>query len=92
MLTKKEFLKLIAEENDITLALAEKVYTSIFENIKKEIKKDKIQIAGFGTFSITETKERMGRNPQTGKQIKIEASKKVKFTPSVGFKEEVKNS
>ena len=92
MLNKKDFLKIIAEKNKITLSLAEQVYNSIFEEIKKEVKKDKVSVFGFGTFtfSVVATKERTGRNPQTGKEIKIKASKKVKFTPSATFKEEVK--
>ena len=90
MLNKKDFLKIIAEKNNITLSLAEQVYNSIFEEIKKEVKKDKVSVFGFGTFSVVAIKERTGRNPQTGKEIKIKASKKVKFTPSATFKEEVK--
>ena len=90
MLNKKDFLKLIANENNITLTLAEQIYNSIFDNIKKEIKKDKVNIFGFGTFSIIDTKERTGRNPRTGKELKIKASKKIKFSPSINFKEEIK--
>jgi DNA-binding protein HU-beta len=47
-------------------------------------------LAGFGTFTVTDRKEREGRNPQTGEPIKIGATKVVKFKPGKSLKDTIK--
>ena len=89
-MNKKDFIKIIADKSNITLVLAEEIYNNIFDTIKQTVKKDKVSIFEFGTFSVVNTKARIGRNPQTGKELKIKASKKVKFSPSKSFKELIK--
>lgn len=90
-MTKKEFLKVISDKAGTTLKDAELFYNVIFETLKEEvIGGEKVTIADFGTFSIVDTKARKGRNPQTGKEIKIPASKKVKFAVSAKLKETLK--
>jgi DNA-binding protein HU-beta len=54
----------------------EALITSFSETLKKG---ESVTLIGFGTFSVYETKERTGRNPQTGKPIKIKAKKKIRF-------------
>ena len=55
--------------------------------ISAGIKKDKaVQIVGFGSFNVTKRAARTGTNPQTGKPMKIKASKSVKFRPSSALK------
>ena len=51
---------------------------------------DKVAITGFGTFSVAERKARKGRNPQTGKEIKIPASKSPRFTAGKALKDALK--
>ena len=51
---------------------------------------DTVTLVGFGTFKVMERKARKGRNPQTGEEIDIKASKAPKFTPSKALKEAVK--
>jgi DNA-binding protein HU-beta len=59
--------------------------------IKKTLKKgDKVTLVGFGTFSVAKRSARTGRNPQTGKPIKIAAKKVPKFTAGKGLKDIVK--
>ena len=53
------------------------------------IKSNKIKISSFGTFSVLNKKERMGRNPKTGAQAKIFSRKVVKFKPSLSFKKKI---
>ena len=89
-MTKKEFLKIISEKTNSTLKDAELFYNIIFETIKENIKTEKVLISDFGTFSTVNTKARKGRNPQTGEEIDIPASLKVKFNPSVNLKEFLK--
>jgi DNA-binding protein HU-beta len=51
---------------------------------------DTVTLVGFGTFKVVERKARKGRNPQTGEEIDIKASKAPKFTPGKALKEAVK--
>jgi DNA-binding protein HU-beta len=63
----------------------------VLSSITKALKKgDAVTLVGFGTFKVTKRKARMGRNPQTGEEIKIKASKAPKFTPGKSLKEAVK--
>jgi len=70
---------------------AEAGLNTILETITKALKKgNKVTLIGFGTFSVTKRAARKGRNPQTGKEIKIAAKKVPKFTPGKGLKAAVK--
>jgi DNA-binding protein HU-beta len=70
---------------------AEAALNTILETITKALKKgDKVTLIGFGTFSVTKRAARKGRNPQTGKEMKIAAGKVPKFTPGKGLKTAVK--
>jgi nucleoid DNA-binding protein len=70
---------------------AEAAINTIFGAITKALKKgNKVTLIGFGTFSVTKRAARKGRNPQTGKEIKIAARKVPKFTPGKGLKTAVK--
>ncbi|MGA8180399.1 MAG: HU family DNA-binding protein [Desulfobacterales bacterium] len=63
----------------------------VFSSITKALKKgDAVTLVGFGTFKVTKRKARKGRNPQTGEEIKIKASKAPKFTAGKSLKEAVK--
>jgi DNA-binding protein HU-beta len=63
----------------------------VFSSITKALKKgDAVTLVGFGTFKVTKRKARKGRNPQTGEEIKIKASKAPKFTAGKALKEAVK--
>ena len=72
---------------DATKACAEKALNTVLDAIKAGVKKHKkLQLIGFGTFSVVERKARTGINPQTKEKIKIKASKVVKFKPGADFK------
>ena len=61
--------------------------TSLFATISKTIKKDgRFSYPGFGTWTVRQRKARKGRNPQTGAEIKIKASKTVGFKPAKELK------
>ena len=73
-----------------TKADAEKVFNATFDLFKDELSKgEKVSVAGFGVFKISERAARDGRNPQTGETIKIAASKSVSFKAGTALKEEV---
>ena len=70
---------------------AEAAVNETFAAIQKALKKgDSVTIVGFGTFGVAKRKTRIGRNPQTGKAIKIPARKVPKFKAGKGLKDAVK--
>ena len=70
---------------------AQEAVDCVFSSITKALKKgDTVTLIGFGTFKVTQRKARKGRNPQTGEEIDIKASKAPKFTPGKALKEAVK--
>ncbi len=77
---KSEMIDAIASKTGLTKADVEKVYNATFDLYKEELAKgEKVSVAGFGTFKISERSARDGRNPQTGETIHIAASKSVSF-------------
>jgi DNA-binding protein HU-beta len=74
-----------------TKALASKVLDATLDAIKEAlVDGDAVTLVGFGAFKVSERAARTGRNPQTGKEIKIPASKSVKFSVGKGLKDAVK--
>lgn len=89
-MTKAELIEKVAKDNDISKALAEKVLNSVTDHVTKCLKKnDKITLTGFGTFSVSKRKARTGRNPQTGQEIKIKATRVPKFKAGKALKDTV---
>lgn len=79
-MTKAELISHIAKSANITKHKAEKVLEAYKDSVTKTLKKKgKMKLVGFGTFSIVKKKARIGRNPKSGKSIKIPAKKVVKF-------------
>ena len=79
-MTKAELVAVMADGACITKAAAAKALDAFFAAVPKELKKSgKLSLVGFGTFSVLKRKAREGRNPQTGKTIKIAVKKVVKF-------------
>ena len=79
-MTKADLVGVMAKEADITKAAAALALDAYVAAVAKELKKGgRIGLVGFGTFSVVKRKAREGRNPQTGKAIKIPAKKVVKF-------------
>jgi DNA-binding protein HU-beta len=90
-MTKAELIATVADEAKIKKAEAEKAINSLIQTISKTLKKKgRLALAGFGTFLVNQRKAREGRNPQTGKPIKIPATKVVKFKPGKQLKDLVK--
>jgi DNA-binding protein HU-beta len=74
-------VKKATAKHDVSKVATEAIVDAAFDQIAKAIKQDKrFLMPGFGTFTVRQRKARTGRNPRTGEQIKIKASK------SVGFK------
>lgn len=89
---KSEMIEVLANETGLTKADAEKMFNATFNLVKDELAKgNKVSIAGFGTFKITERAARDGRNPQTGETIHIAASKGVNFKAGTELKDKINN-
>ena len=88
-MTKAEFVKALKEKAGLaTLAQAEAAYENLFGIISEALKKgDAVSITGFGSFKVVQRKARKGRNPRTGKEMQLPASKTAKFTPGKALKE-----
>jgi DNA-binding protein HU-beta len=90
-MTKGELIASIGKEAKISKASAEKVVNAFADTVMKALKKgDKLALTGFGTFSVAKRKARKGRNPQTGKEIKIPAMRVAKFKAGNLLKSAVK--
>ena len=90
-MNKAELVEAIAKSTKLSKAEVEKTVKAFTEVVTAELKKKdgKVQLVGFGTFSVTKRAAREGRNPQTGAPMKIKASKAPKFTPCKALKDAV---
>ncbi len=87
-MTKEELVSKIAGDAKITKVQARAAMASLLDGIMKTVKKgNRVSLVGFGTFMRSARKARMGRNPQTGKEIKIAAKKVARFKAGKGFSE-----
>ena len=79
-MNKEELIEAIASGAGLTKADAGRALDGTMDAIEKALKKgDRVGLVGFGSFSVAKRAARLGRNPQTGKEIKIAAKKVVKF-------------
>ena len=85
-MNKVELINAVAESAGMTKVDARKAVDAIVNVTKEELKKDgKVALVGFGTLSVTKRPARQGRNPRTGKTIKIAAKKVVRFKPAANI-------
>ena len=90
-MTKAELIAKVAEKSKLTKAASGKALAALIEAVEAALKAgDKLTLTGFGTFEVINRAARNGRNPRTGKAIKIPASKVVKFKASKTLKDAVK--
>ncbi|MEO6191174.1 MAG: HU family DNA-binding protein [Saprospiraceae bacterium] len=79
-MNKTDLIENVAKAVELTKAQAATAVDTVITSIEKALKKgDKITLVGFGTFSVSLRKAREGRNPATGKKIKIPKKKVVRF-------------
>ena len=87
MMTLDELNSAVATATGKTKGEAAKAVTAMLHGIQDALRKgQKVSITGFGVFEVADRPEREGRNPQTGKSIRIAASKNVKFKPGKGLR------
>lgn len=89
-MNKAELIDAMAEGAGITKADAKKALDAFIDTTGSALKKgDRISLVGFGSFSVSKRAARTGRNPQTGKEIKIAAKNVVRFKAGAGLSEKV---
>ena len=89
-MTKAELVATVADKAGLDRKTSDKAVAAVFDSIKKAlIEGDKVQIIGFGTFENRTRSARKGRNPRTGEEIEIPASKLPSFKAGKGLKEAV---
>ncbi len=94
-MNKSELVQALASKTDMTKADAQRAIDALFNTkdgiVTKTLKKgDRVQITGFGTFETRKRKARTGRNPRTGKEIKIGPTTSPSFRPGKALKDAVK--
>ena len=89
-MNKAEFVAAVADAADVSKVDAAKAVEAIIEVVKKALKKgDQVSLVGFGTFVVRKRAARTGRNPRTGQQIKIKASKNPSFKAGKALKDAI---
>ena len=87
-MNKAQLVDQVSKETSLTKTDVESVLNSSLDLIKKSVKKgDDVTLVGFGTFTKSKRKARAGRNPQTGKEIRIPAMTVPKFRAGKEFKD-----
>ena len=87
-MNKTELIAAIAEKSGVKKVDAEKALKAFTDVVAEELKKgEKVQLVGFGTFDVLKRPARQGRNPRTGKSMKIKASKAPKFKAGKALKD-----
>jgi len=87
-MTKAELIETLANKLPINKAEAEKAINIVLEDVITALKQgQRVNISGFGTFSVSDRQARTGRNPKTGESIQISASRSAKFKPGKQLKD-----
>ncbi len=90
-MNKAQLVDHVSKETSLTKTDVESVLNSSLDLIKKSVKKgDDVTLVGFGTFTKAKRKARAGRNPQTGKEIRIPAMTVPKFRAGKEFKDAIR--
>ncbi len=89
-MSKSAFIERVANKGDMSKAEAKRAVELVLGEMEAGIKSSKkdgrFTVGTFGTFTVSKRPARMGRNPRTGEEIKIKASKTLRFKPSTNLK------
>ena len=89
-MNKTELVAALAAKTELSKKDAEKALNAVVETITEALKTgDKVALVGFGTFEAKERPARVARNPRTGEEIKVEASKTPAFKAGKALKDAV---
>ena len=89
-MNKAELIDAVASSADLSRASATQAVDAVVDTITERLRKgDSVTLVGFGTFEVRDRAARMGRNPQTGEEIQIKASKAPAFKAGKALKDAV---
>ncbi|MEM0982034.1 MAG: HU family DNA-binding protein [Cyanobacteria bacterium P01_H01_bin.58] len=92
-MNKAELIDQVAFSTGVSKAIVNKVLSEILSVMTHELSQGKsITLVGFGTFDVSDRKARMGRNPKTGKKMKIPATRVPRFKPGKQLKQAITGS
>lgn len=88
-MTKSELIQILAERNPhLYMRDVEKIVDTVFDEITAALARgDRVELRGFGAFSVKEREARVGRNPRTGESVKVEAKRLPFFKTGKGLRE-----
>jgi nucleoid DNA-binding protein len=90
-MTKRELIEVVAKKANLTNKASRDAVQGVINSIRDALKRgEKVVITGFGTFSVRQRVQRVGRNPKTGEKITIAARKAPGFTPGKTLKKVVR--
>lgn len=90
-MNKTDLVNAVVEKSDLSKKDAAEAVDAVFDSVMDSLTKgEKVQLIGFGNFEVRERSARKGRNPQTGEEIEIPASKVPAFKPGKALKDSVK--
>lgn len=89
-MNKLDLVNAISKETGVSKKVADQALAAVLDSIKESLKKgEKVSLVGFGTFETRKRAARKGRNPQTGKEMKIAAKTVPAFRPGKALKDSV---
>ena len=87
---KNDLVASVADASGLSRADATKAVDAVFDSITNSLKSGtEVRLVGFGTFTVSKRAATTGRNPRTGEEIKIPASKQAKFKAGKGLKDAI---
>ena len=90
-MNKADLIEKIAKDTRISKTAAGKTLDSLVDGVTKALRKgERVALVGFGTFSVSKRKARVGRNPQTGEEIQIKARRVARFRPGKDLSSAIK--
>lgn len=92
-MTKSDLITKVSERTDLPKKRAEDIVNAVFESMAEALlNEQRIEVRGFGSFSIREYDARTGRNPRTGAKVKVEHKRSVHFKVGKELRERVSDS
>ena len=89
-MNKQELISAMSESSDLTKEQCGTALEAFIDAVTSSLKKgEEVRLLGFGNFMVSRREEKMGRNPQTGEQVKIKAANVARFKVGKGLKDKI---
>ena len=92
-MTKSELIKVVTEKSNINKNQSEEAVNCIFDSLTEALlREERIELRGFGAFTVKNYEPYLGRNPKTGEKVQVKAKKSVVFKVGKNLKERINNA